>query len=195
LAAAQRMRAIVEGLLKLARADAGHAQIARETVSLSSIVQDVANMLRPLADQHQVTLATDLPTADTTMVGDPSLLGELVTNLLTNAIRYNRPTGQVTARLTDADNDHLQFTITDTGIGISAADQPHVFDRFYRADQSRQQHHTETSGTGLGLAIAKWITTAHGGTISLSSTEGKGTTITVTLPRSSPSPVLGRGSG
>ena len=195
LAAAQRMRNTVEGLLKLARADAGPAQIARQPVSLASVIDQTANTLRPLAEQHRVDLTTHLPGDDPTLTGDPALLAELVANLLTNAIRYNRPGGNVTARLTHPDPDHLRLTVTDTGIGIPQADQPHVFERFYRVDRARSRDHAQTSGpsgSGLGLAIAKWITTAHQGTITLSSTQNEGTTVTVTLPRTSPSPVLGR---
>jgi len=102
----------------------------------------------------------------------------VLTNLLSNAIHYNKPNGEIRVS-TRAENGAAILTVADTGFGIAAADLPHIFERFYRADKSRAR----TQGrTGLGLAICKAIVDAHGGTIEVSSQPGAGTTMTVRLP-------------
>jgi len=186
LAAGRRMRATVEGLLKLARADAGKADIARGSVALASVVREAVALLRPAAAEHRVELSADLGAGneDGVVIGDASLLAEMVGNLVGNAVRYNRPGGRVDVRLASSAGRAI-LTVADTGVGIPAADLPHVFERFYRVDRSRARESEAAAegGSGLGLAIAKWIVDAHRGEISVASDEGKGTVVTVTLPR------------
>lgn len=110
----------------------------------------------------------------TVVEGNRSLLGELIYNLLDNAIRYNRDNGWVKLRVTDR-----TIKIRDTGIGIAKQHQQHVFERFYRVDKSRSK---ETGGTGLGLAIVKHICEQHRAKLDLESSEGIGTVITITFP-------------
>ena len=120
-----------------------------------------------------MTLITEL--APASCVGDPERVGQVITNLLTNAVLYNKEGGEV--RLTTrAENGAPMFTVSDTGVGISNEDLPHVFDRFYRADKSRAHGN---SRTGLGLAIAKAVVEAHGGELEVASVLGQGTTFTV----------------
>lgn len=177
LKAAQRMKAVVEGLLTLARADAREANLQKERVELKGVVDEAAAMLAPVAAERKVALAV---TADAAAVeGDRARLGEVVVNLVSNAIRYNREGGRVTVGLRAADGAAV-LTVADTGIGIPEKDQPHIFERFYRVDKARSR---EMGGTGLGLAISRWVVEAHGGTIAFESREGEGTTFTVTLPR------------
>jgi heavy metal sensor kinase len=176
LKAARRMKSVVEALLTLARADAREVTLRLEPVKLHELVADAVSGLTPVAAGRQVTIDTDLGPVE--MSGDRNLLHELVTNLLKNAILYNRDGGRVTVTLT-ATTDAATLTVADTGIGIPAADQPHVFRRFYRVDKARSR---EQGGTGLGLAISQWITHLHRGTISFTSEEGVGTTFAVTLP-------------
>ncbi len=111
------------------------------------------------------------------VVGDPERLGQVITNLLTNAIQYNRPKGEVRVDL-KLQNGLAVLTVADTGQGIAAADLPRLFGRFYRADKSR----TGSGNSGLGLAISKAIVEAHAGTIEVASKEYSGTAFTIRLP-------------
>jgi len=176
LNAARRMKAVVEGLLTLARADASAENLEREIVPLDELVEECVSMLRPLASPSEITLDVEMEPLAT--MGDRDRLRELVANLVTNGIRYNQVGGSVFVRLR-REEDFALLTVTDTGIGIREKDQPHIFERFYRADPVRSR---EIGGTGLGLAIAKWIAEAHGGSIEFTSQEGAGTTFLVRLP-------------
>jgi heavy metal sensor kinase len=174
--ASQRMKAVVEGLLTLARADARELNLNRERLDLRKIVEETAALTAPLALERKVTVTV---AADPVEVeGDRDRLREIVTNLLTNAIRYNVLGGKVDVSLQER-GDRAVLSVADTGIGIPEKDRPHVFERFYRVDPARSR---EQGGTGLGLAITKWAVEAHGGTISLESRDGAGTTFTVSLP-------------
>ena len=182
--AADRMRSVVEGLLTLARADAKSVPLKREPVLLCSLADDVARLHRPLAEKAQVVVSVDWQgqlagsQGEVRVTGDPERLKELISNLLTNAIRYNKPGGKVIVRTSSSDGV-ARLVVEDTGIGIPAEDLPHVFERFYRVDKARSR---EVGGSGLGLAIAKWIVDAHQGTIEVTSEPGVGTRIAVGLP-------------
>ncbi len=177
--AAQRMRALTESLLVLARLDAGQATSKRERVDLSQTARECVELLRPLAEERRVTIHSELGTAE--CLGDPQQLAQVITNLVTNAILHNKRESQ--ARVTTArNNEKVILTVTDTGPGIPAADLPRLFERFYRADKSRTG---ATGGTGLGLAISKAIVESHGGMIDVSSSPESGTRFTVRLPVSS----------
>jgi heavy metal sensor kinase len=182
LRAAERMTDLVDGLLTLARADAGKSAV-REPVGLERVVADAVELCRPLAQQNSIRLTTDL--APVTVPGDASALGRVVGNLVTNAIRYNRPNGEVHITL-ERDGPDAVLTVRDTGEGIPEEHRPQLFERFYRADKARSR---ATGGSGLGLAIAKAVVEAHRGTIGFESTVGKGSTFWVRLPcRVSPGP-------
>lgn len=112
--------------------------------------------------------------------GDAPLLSEVVTNLVSNAVRYNRPGGRVDVTLAPR-NGEVELRVADTGVGIPAHALPHVFERFFRVDPARSR---ERGGAGLGLAIARWIVEAHGGSLGVESREGEGSTFTVRLPSS-----------
>jgi signal transduction histidine kinase len=103
---------------------------------------------------------------------------QVLHNLLENAIRYTEPGGKIRVRLSSSPSE-AAIDVTDTGIGIPAADLPFVFERFFRSDRARRAYH---GGSGLGLSIARWIVEAHKGTITVESEIGKGTTFTVKLP-------------
>ncbi len=172
--AAQRMRKLIGALLELARLDAGQEQMKQARFDLSQTARSCVEMIQPLADERGVKIICDLPPLEIT--GDSGRLAQVVTNLLTNAIQYNRDGGEVRVNL-ESQGSLAILTVSDTGYGISREDLPHVFERFYRGDKSR------TSGnTGLGLAISKAIVEAHGGTVEVSSTEDIGTVFTVRLP-------------
>ena len=180
--AARRMTGLVEDLLTLARADAGKLALRWEHVELGPIVVECAELLGPMAESRDVRLVVNA--AGASLKGDAARLSRVVTNLLSNAIVYNRPGGQATLSVA-AEGDTVVLTVADTGVGISEAELPRVFDRFFRVDKARSR---ESGGSGLGLAICKSIVDAHGGTISVASHSGKGTKVVVRLPRTGPLP-------
>ena len=173
--AAQRMRRLIGSLLELARLDAGQEQMKRIRFDLAQTAQDCVELIRPLADERQVKVIAELKPLE--CAGDSERLAQVITNLLTNAIQYNRPEGEVRVSL-QAEAGFAVLKVADTGQGIAAENLPHVFERFYRADKSR----TSGNNTGLGLAIGKAIVDAHGGAMEVASEEGVGTTFTVRLP-------------
>jgi two-component system OmpR family sensor kinase len=173
--AAQRMRKLIESLLALARLEAGQEALNRQRVDLAAVVTDSVALLRPLAEERGIKIVTEL--APLEINGDAERLAQVVTNLLANAIQYNRPDGEVRLGL-KSENGLAVLTVADNGPGIPAADLPRVFERFYRADASR----TGSGNTGLGLAICQAIITAHAGTIEVASEEKLGTKFTVRMP-------------
>jgi two-component system, OmpR family, sensor kinase len=194
---AARMGRLVGDLLLLARADAGEApSLQRERVDLGELATEVVDQFRALADTREIALSTHPACV---VLGDRDRLKQLVTNLVENAIRYtpaggridvtlrrNAPVQQrgatVRSRSARETGTHpmANLTISDSGIGISPSDLPHVFERFYRADKARSRAH---GGTGLGLSIAQYIALAHGGSIEASSGgTNRGSTFTVRLP-------------
>jgi Signal transduction histidine kinase len=174
--AAQRMRRLIESLLALARLDAGQEPMKRERVNLVTTTLDSTKLVQPLADERKVHIYYEVPPLE--CIGDAERIGQVITNLLTNAVNYNVENGEV--RIAgETKNGSAIITVADTGPGIPAEDLPHIFKRFYRAEKSR------TAGrTGLGLSISKAIIDAHGGALDVISESGKGTTFTIRLPKS-----------
>jgi len=175
----RRMTDLVESLLTLARADEGRFDIHREPVELQPLVQEVFETALILGEAQGVTV--NLPfTADVVVMADRTRLRQLFLNLVTNAIKYTPAGGKVELGV-GRHPDNVTFAVRDTGIGIAAADVPHIFERFWRADRVRSRM-SERGGFGLGLAISQWIAQAHGGTLTASSRLGRGSLFTVTLP-------------
>jgi signal transduction histidine kinase len=183
LAETTRMADLVNGLLTLARADEGRLDLYREPVDLRALSYDVFETAQLLGEPAQLTVRMDPPPA-LTVSGDRERLRQLFLNLITNAIKYTPAGGSVDVRLTH-DAQHAQFTVQDSGIGIAAADLPHVFERFWRADRVRTRG-GERTGFGLGLPISQYIAQAHGGHLSVQSRLGRGTIFTVSLPLEAP---------
>lgn len=173
--AAQRMRRLIESLLELTRFDAGQEVLKRLRFDLAKAVSDSVEMVQTLADEKQVKVIAELQPQ--VITGDPERLAQVVTNLLTNAIQYNQPGGEVRVGL-EAVGGLAVLTVADTGPGIAPEDLSRVFKRFYRLDRSR----TGAGNSGLGLAICKAIVEAHGGTIEVQSEPGQGSVFTVRLP-------------
>lgn len=171
-----RLRTLVEDLLRLARGESRNRP-AFERVNLSTLLKDVSDSLRPLAEAKNLSLTCETP-ADLTVWGDSDELIRLFVNLLDNAVKYTERGGiRVTA---SQDANRVTVEVADTGIGIPAEHLPHIFDRFYRVDASRSR---TLRGAGLGLAIAKEIVRAHGGNIAARSKLGDGSVFTVSLPQ------------
>jgi heavy metal sensor kinase len=175
--AAQRMKKLISSLLELARLDAGQERLKRRQFDLAQSIHDCVEMIRPIVEERGLKLVSGLSPVE--ISGDSGRLSQVVTNLLTNAIQYNKPHGEVRVKL-ESQNGLAILTVSDTGMGISQMDLPNVFKRFYRGDKSR----TGAANAGLGLAICKAIVEAHGGTIEAASEEEVGTTFTVRLPAS-----------
>jgi heavy metal sensor kinase len=173
----QQMSRLVERLLTLARLDAGVDTVRARSVDVSTLAEQCAAVVRPLADARGLDLRVHRE-GSATMVADPNKLSEVITNLLHNAIEYNRPSGKVDLSV-GRENGRLHVEVRDTGIGISPEARDHIFERFYRADSSRS---ADGLHAGLGLAIVKGYVDLMGGTISVQSTEGVGSTFRVDLP-------------
>jgi heavy metal sensor kinase len=175
--AARRMKALTESLLELARLDAGQELMKREPFDLARLARECVELVRPLAAERGIQIHCDVAAIE--CLGDGGRIGQVVTNLLTNAIHFNRDQGEVRLAAR-AENDVVVLTVADTGQGIPAEDVPHLFERFYRADKSRSRIQGRN---GLGLAICKAIVAAHSGSIEVASQPGIGSTFTLKLPR------------
>jgi signal transduction histidine kinase len=183
-----RMSDLVDSLLTLARADEGRFDIYPKPIEVEPLIREVYETAVILGEDAGLQLS--LPTLeDAVIMGDRTRLRQLLLNLITNAIKYTPRGGRVELSVTRRPNDEISITVRDTGIGISANDLPHVFDRFWRADRARSRS-SERGGFGLGLSISQWIVQAHGGTITVQSRLGRGSIFTVVLPvAAAPSPV------
>ncbi|HEX7023895.1 MAG TPA: HAMP domain-containing sensor histidine kinase [Gemmatimonadales bacterium] len=176
-----RMAELVDSLLLLARADEGRLPLADEDCDLRELMAEAAETANILGEAGSLTVTSSIPEKPVSLRGDRNRIRQLLLNLVTNAVKYTPPGGEVSLGLSDQD-ESVTITVGDTGIGIAAGDLPHIFDRFWRADPARSRA-AESPGSGLGLAITKWIAEAHGGSISVQSRPGRGTLFTVTLPR------------
>jgi heavy metal sensor kinase len=177
LDAAQQMRQLAHSLLELARFDAGQEVFDRRQFDLAEQIHSTVELIQPLARDRGIKISHDLQAAP--VVGDANRINQVITNLLTNAIHYNKDRGEIRVVARSEDGSAV-VTVSDTGVGISAEDLPHIFERFYRADKSRAR---AAGQSGLGLAIVEAIVEAHGGKIEVQSEVGKGTAFTVRLPR------------
>jgi two-component system OmpR family sensor kinase len=183
-----RMSDLVDSLLTLARADEGRFDLHREPLHLEPLVRDVFETAVILGEDAGLRVSLPL-VEDAVVLGDGTRLRQLFLNLITNAIKYTPRDGQVELTLSMRNNNEIGFAVRDTGVGIAAADLPHVFDRFWRADRARSRRAfgdgrspSQGGGFGLGLSIAQWIVQAHGGTITAQSRLGRGSIFTVLLP-------------
>ncbi|MBL8861421.1 MAG: PAS domain-containing protein [Planctomycetes bacterium] len=176
---AARLQAIVSDLLDLSSIEAEGDRMPLEPVRADAPLRTAAGALAGAAESKGVRLELPPPTPEPAIVrGNAQRLEQVFTNLLENAIKYTPQGGRVLARVRVLPRE-VQVDVEDSGMGIPAAALPRIFERFYRVDRSRSR---EMGGTGLGLAIVKHVVRAHGGTVSVRSEEGRGTTFTVALP-------------
>jgi len=178
---ADRMRRLVEGLLDLARLDAGLRALHRAPLDLRLMLMAIAEKLGPRARAKGINLQTELPPALPTLIGDADRLAQVFTNLLDNALKHT-PAGGSVALAAAAGGGGVVVTVKDSGAGIPPQDLHRIFERFYQVDKSRA--HSE--GLGLGLAISKEIVEAHSGRVSVESRLGEGSTFSVQLPLAHP---------
>jgi two-component system, OmpR family, sensor histidine kinase CiaH len=173
----EQLNRIVGDLTTLALADARQLRLNPKPIELNEVVKGLITQATPLADERGVQLRPDL-NGGVRVDADLVRVRQLLLILIDNALLHTPSGGQVSVGVA-RQNGRAQVTVTDTGEGIPTGDLPHIFERFYRADKARTR---ENGGSGLGLAIAKWIVEAHKGDIAVTSAEGRGTEVAISLP-------------
>jgi len=176
---ADRMQRLVGDLQELSRVEAGAFEVHRRSAEVNELISSAAERLAGQFDEKGVQLKIDLPAKLPAVDADPDRIGQVLLNLLGNALQYT-PSGRAVEVHARQRDQVMEIEVRDEGIGIPAEHLPHVFTRFYRADRSRSR---AGGGSGIGLTIAKHLVEAHGGRIWASSSEpGKGSSFTFTLP-------------
>ncbi len=174
----ERTSALIENLMTLARADSGSDALQVAPTNLNELLLEISETARLLAEGKSIQYDQQLPETQLCVGGNTPSLRRLFLILIDNAVKYTSRGGRISVVLHTRDGAAVT-EISDTGVGISSADLPHIFERFYRADTSRSR---ESGGTGLGLSIAQWIAEAHQGKISVASTVGEGSVFLVQIP-------------
>src|SRR5579864_1553565 len=170
---------LITDLRDLSLAQAGQLRLNVQPIDAGPVVRETLEALAPLADERSVVLQADILKGLPRIDADPDRLRQIVQNLVENAVRYTPAGGEIQVSM-QADEADVRLVVSDTGVGVAAADLPYIFRHFYRADQSRAR---SSGGTGLGLAIVKSLVEAHGGRVAVESAVGRGSTFTVTFPR------------
>ena len=173
---AERMHNLIDDILELSAIEAGTVSVKPESVHLHLLVGDVITALASRASAREVTVRNEVAT-DAIVLADAHRLEQMITNLIDNAIKFNREGGTVTVAHEKTGRDRI--VVTDTGEGIPQQHGKRIFERFYRVDRARSR---EMGGTGLGLAIVKHLARAHGGEVSVESVFGQGSRFTIELP-------------
>jgi signal transduction histidine kinase/DNA-binding response OmpR family regulator len=180
----RRLLSLVDDLLTLSRVDSGALARMDGEVDLAELVASVSSDLQPSMEDSRITLEVKLAAGLPCIVGDRQQLERVLSNLISNAVKFSEPSSTViiTGELAGPD---LRFTVTDTGMGIPADEQAQIFDRFFRTDEARRR---VIQGSGLGLSVVHEIVQRHHGRIGVESAPDQGTTMTVTLPAAVPVP-------
>ena len=171
-----RLLEMIETMLDISELEAGAGNLARAEVDMTRVVEEACELFQPPAEDKGIAVVVEVSTG-ALVYGDIQRLQRMVANLLDNAIKYTPPEGTVTVS-TDGDESMVFVEVKDTGIGISGEDFSNIFERFYRCDPSRSD-----AGVGLGLSLVMAIARSHGGDVAVTSSPGKGSTFTVSLPR------------
>ncbi|MFI3114720.1 MAG: ATP-binding protein [Clostridia bacterium] len=174
-----RMTRVVKDLLSLSKLDHGNIEMNFERVDLAKILDKVYNAMLLVANNSNITLEKEIIRPLGMINGDSDRIEQVLTNIVSNAMKYNQSDGVVIIRAINKTQSTIEIAVIDTGFGIPDEDIPRLFERFYRVDKARSR---EKGGTGLGLAIAKNIIEVHNGTISINSVLERGTTVIITLP-------------
>jgi len=170
---------MIDDILDISRIEQGHQNLTLGAVDLGPVVAEASAMVQPLAAKAQVALQVELPELPPPVVADRTRLIQVMTNLLSNATKFNRPGGEVHVRLVAGDDEHVRIEVEDTGLGMSQAQLAQLFQPFNRLGRER----LGIPGTGIGLVLVRHLVEQMGGRIDVSSTEGAGTRFTVTLRR------------
>jgi two-component system sensor histidine kinase SenX3 len=181
-----RLANMVGELIELSRLQGGERLPDLEAVEVDSVVSEALSRYKVAADNADITITTDAPTG-LQVLGDQTLLVTAIANLVSNAIAYS-PNGSSVSISRRRRGDNVEIAVTDRGIGIAAADQERVFERFFRVDKARSR---ATGGTGFGLAIVKHVAANHNGSIRLWSQPGTGSTFTMSIPAATPRQLRG----
>lgn len=174
---AERMHHLIDDILELSAIEAGKIVVKPKHIQLAPMVEEVRSSLAKKAQRRNISFRNEIPD-ETVVFADSRRLEQILTNLMSNAVKFNREAGSVVISYQKANGFH-QIRVSDTGEGITREHLPRIFERFYRTDTARSR---ELGGTGLGLAIVKHLVRLHGGEISVISSIGTGSTFTVKLP-------------
>jgi signal transduction histidine kinase len=177
-----RLDWLASNLLELSKLDSGLIALELRPDDLRSAVESAAQQAEPGARRKGVDLVVEVPAQPLRQRHDPQRMGQVLSNLISNAVKFTPSGGSVTVTLRGTRTGAL-IAVRDTGVGIDATELPHVFDRFYRGARATEMR---AAGSGLGLSIARSIVEMHGGRISIASTLNKGTQVEVTLPKEIP---------
>lgn len=175
----EEMTNLINDILMISRLETKELMPTKEMLCVKSVAEEVKKTLKPLADENNVSL--EIHCCDEFVYMDRSHLQGILSNLMGNAVKYNRPGGFVQTDIT-MDSTSLSIRVEDSGIGIAKEDQKRIFERFYRVDKGRSKR---VAGTGLGLSIVKHVTEFYGGCVSVESQSGVGSTFLVQLPAAS----------
>lgn len=173
-----RLSALVTDLMTLSRLESDESETTFQSFDLADVTRQSVSAALSICQEKQLTLTREIVEEEITVTGDEQTMMQLIDNLVDNAIKYTPLGGDILVKLSK-DKEHAQLIVKDSGIGISPRYQQRIFERFYRVDKARSR---ELGGTGLGLSIVKNITEQHGGTVSIESQPGSGSTFIVTLP-------------
>src|SRR5215470_791778 len=179
----ERLGRLLNDLTDLSNIELGKVALRREPVRVDEVVTSVLGIIGPRAAQSGVSVSARTPEDLPKVSADRDRLAQILINLVDNGVKYTPRGGSVTVEVTDAGGGLVEVAVSDTGIGIPAADLPRITERFYRVDKARSR---ELGGTGLGLAIVKHLVVAHGGDLRIESEQERGTTVRFTLPVDSP---------
>jgi heavy metal sensor kinase len=172
-----RLLDMINTMLIISKTEAGLGQFDSKEMDIARVVKDACELFLPTAENEGLALVCDAP--DRLLInGDIRMIQRMISNLLDNALKYTPAGGKINVAAHSDGQQSIQISIRDTGIGISTADKPHIFERFFRCDPSRSR-----TGTGLGLSLAMAIARAHGGEITVTSEPSKGSTFTAVLKK------------
>ena len=175
-----RLLEMINTMLMISKTEAGVGHLDCRKIDIAGLVRDACDLFQSAAEDKGLQLFCN-PLEQLSIYGDMRLIQRMIANLLDNAIKYTPSNGLIKVGIRFVDNQSAQISVKDTGIGISAQDLPHIFERFYRCDPSRSQ-----AGTGLGLSFARAVARAHNGDITVTSTPDKGSTFTAIIAKGQP---------